>query len=826
MTERLPKIRLRHWMIAIALLFILTLPLVYSAIVVPLSPAQQALVSLALLAFAIAASVSRLMRPLIIFLSCFASMRYFYWRISSTLNLETEFDAVISVLLLGAEIYGLVILFLGYFQTIEVLKRTSPPLQSVPSVDILIPTYNESAGIVRRTAIGALAIDYPNKKVFVLDDGRRPEIQAMAESLGCEYLTRADNRHAKAGNLNEALKQTSGELVAIFDADHVPVRSFLKKTVGFFEDSKVALVQTAQHFFNPDPYERNLHLTGRVAPEQSFFYHVIQPGNDFWNAAFFCGSCAVLRRSALESIGGIKTQTVTEDAHTALELHSRGLLSVYLPLPLAAGLATETFAAHVKQRIRWARGMAQILRIDCPLFKSGLSLPQRLNYFNAMLHFFFGIPRLIMILAPLTFLLLGAHPIKANALAVIAYILPHIGLSTIANSIISKSFRQSFWAGVYEVSIAPYTAGVTLMAMLNPKLGKFNVTDKGTNLDEAYFDLQTSWVTLSLIALSVLGLMVAFPVRLLLFGLHGSDPTELHSILINTPWALANLMTLIAAACVAYEQPQQREMPRVEREYGCLLEFAGQAVICRTLDISESGVAVSLDRPLAITPEVDLTLWDAPEPWQAESARSAEPASGVSENLRLRAKLVRCDWNASGQVVAAFSFLNLEGAKHRALVQLIFCGDNSWTRHRYPQDQVVRSFWYLLTTFWRVTKPRQARSRRSPRISGRWKGWLDGREITCHVLSAHGASIESASSLSEEAEAGVLLLEFQPGIRLQMQVSRRRSLNDSLKLFSLEFRWDSFDAQASVGEKIYDGNKAPQSSPIRHPVLKWLQELR
>lgn len=810
MTEYLSTIRLRHWMIALALLFTLVLPLVYSAIVVPLSPAQQALVSVALLVFAVAASFSRRMRPLVIFLSCFASMRYFYWRISSTLNFDTEFNAVISLLLLGAEIYGLLILFLGYFQTIEVLKRNPPPLRATPSVDIFIPTYNEAVEIVRRTAIGALAIDYPNKEVYILDDGRRTEIRAMAEGLGCHYLTRPDNRHAKAGNLNHALGQTRGELLAIFDADHVPVRGFLKKTVGFFEDSKVALVQTAQHFFNPDPYERNLNLTGRVAPEQSFFYHVIQPGNDFWNSAFFCGSCAVLRRSAIESMGGFKTQTVTEDAHTALELHARGFLSVYLPLPLAAGLATETFAAHVKQRMRWARGMAQILRIDCPLLKRGLSLPQRLNYFNAMLHFFFGIPRLIMILAPLTFLLLGAHPIKANALAVIAYILPHIGLSTIANSIISKSFRQSFWAGVYEVSIAPYTAGVTLLAMLNPKMGKFNVTDKGTNLAEARFDLQTCWPMLVLIVLSLLGLVVAFPLRLLEFHFYGTDPSELHSILINTPWALANLITLIAAACVGFEQPQQRELPRVRRNFLCEIKFGLTTLACQTLDISESGVSVRLDRPLAIPAECEILIRD-----KADSLPS----------LQLPVRRVRCDWSEVGEIVAAFSFSKLEPAQHRALIQLIFSGDDSWTRHQYPKDQVFRSLWYLVTTFWRVTKPRQARCRQAPRISGRWRGSFEGREVNCVVLSACGALVESTEDGSIGRESGVLRIEIQPGVYAQAAGQARR-VEGSFNRWVLVFDWGHTQEQTLFSERIYQNSEMPRPKTVRNSMWRWIEDLR
>ncbi|MEW5975747.1 MAG: UDP-forming cellulose synthase catalytic subunit [Acidobacteriota bacterium] len=786
------NVRLSRWIPGIGLLIVLFLPFVYSAIVVPLSPVQQALVAGALIGFAMLASTSRWMRPLIIFLSCFASMRYLYWRISSTLNFDTEWNGVVSVLLLGAEVYGLLILFLGYFQTIEVFKRTSPPLTRFPSVDVFVPTYNEPAEIVRRTVIGALAIDYPNKKVYLLDDGRRPEMRRLAEEVGCHYLTRPDNRHAKAGNLNNALQHTSGELLAIFDADHVPVRGFLQKTVGFFEDANVALVQTAQHFFNPDPYERNLHLTDRVAPEQSFFYHVIQPGNDFWNAAFFCGSCAVLRRSSIEAIGGFKTQTVTEDAHTALELHSRGFSSVYLPVPLAAGLATETFAAHVQQRMRWARGMAQILRIDCPLWKRGLSWPQRLNYFNAMLHFFFGIPRLIMILAPLTFLLLGLHPIKANALAVMAYILPHIGLSTIANSVLSKSYRQSFWASVYEVSIASYTAGVTLLALLNPRLGKFNVTDKGTCLGEARFDWRTSRTPLLLITLSVVALTVAFPLRLVWFSYHGKEASELHSILINTPWALANLLTLIAAACVAYEQPQQRRAPRVARDFLCVLDFGGLVVTGRSVTISETGVSVRLPRPLAVPQECS--------GWIRSEVDATLPV------FRGRLRRVSCDWENDGQVLASFSFGQLDPYAHRRLVELIFCGDDSWTRHRYPRDQILRSFWYLVTTFWRVTEPRRPRQRQSPRLAGNWKAWCQDQECRCTSLSGLGALIRFDGASAVPSVGSKLRVAMGEERNIEASIGRVVALEGQAGGYGVQFEWPSPQLFSVFCDNLYRGH--------------------
>ena len=783
--------RRRKTTIGVALLVVLALPLLYPLVVVPLTPGQQAEVALILMGLALLASQGRATRPLIMLLSCFASMRYFYWRVSTTLRLDVMPDALVSLLLLAAETYGLLVLLLGYFQTVEVHPRTPRAHAGLPSVDVFVPTYNEPIDIVRRTLIGALAIDYPRKQVYVLDDGKRPEMEELARRLGCRYLTRPDNRHAKAGNLNHALAHSDGELIAIFDADHVPVRGFLRKTLGFFEDPLVALVQTAQHFFNPDPFERNLKLTGRIAPEQSFFYHVIQPGNDFWNSAFFCGSSAVLRRSAVLSIGGFKTDTVTEDAHTALQLHAEGHRSVYLPLPLAAGLATETLGAHVKQRMRWARGMVQVLRLDCPLFKKGLTLSQRLNYFNATMHFFFGIPRLILILAPLSFLLFGVHPLKADALALFAYILPHLGLSVLANSMLSDRFRHSFWAGVYEVSIAPYTAWVTLLAVLNPRLGKFNVTDKGASMDRARVDYANAWPTLVLLGLSTLSLMVALPLRLWLFGRGAWEPNELNAILINSLWALANFWTLLAAACVAYEQPQQRQAPRLRRRFACTLRLGESVAISkgRTLDMSENGARITLPRAIALPEECRLEL-----------------EGGDGDPLLLSVEPRWCDWAPDGNVEVGLRFLGLDQDEqaHRRLVELLFSGDASWSERSHPRDRPFRSFAYLVGTVWRVARPRRRQSRRAPRIAGRWTCTVDGAPATCLALSPEGAELRSAD-LPAGASCS-LALQLQAGRVVDLTGKMVRSGEGRL---CLAFQWEGLARKQAFAELLYGSGAQP-----------------
>jgi len=535
-------------------------------VIFPLPARAHIVLSLLIIAVALVidARLPR-MRLAVVFLSLAASLRYMIFRGAETLAWGSWPDIATSLTLYGAEMYALITLMSGYFQT-AIIRRNKPvsidglaPSQ-LPSVDIMIPSYNEEAGVLRPTVLGALSVDYPRKRVFVLDDGRREWVQDMCAELGAGYLDRPDNHGAKAGNVNAALPRTNGELIAFFDADHVPVRGFLKATVGFFlQNTNLSLVQTPHHFYNPDPFMRNLHLEGIVPPEQHLFYHGIQLGNDFWNSAFFCGSCAVIRREALEEVGGLQHLTVTEDAHTALQMHARGWDSLYLDIPLAAGLATETYGVHIGQRVRWARGMAQIVRLDNPLFKPGLSLPQRINYFNAAWHFFFGLPRIIFLTTPALYLIFDLHPLDANVREVLVYAIPHLILVGLGAVSMHRNVRHSLWPEVYEAAIAPYTALVTTLAIFAPRRGKFNVTAKGETLDEVTFDWRNAMPLLIGMALIFVGFVVVpFKIR--------DNPLDIDTILVAALWNAYNLVVLTAATFAALERPQRRRFHRVGRD--------------------------------------------------------------------------------------------------------------------------------------------------------------------------------------------------------------------------------------------------------------------
>jgi cellulose synthase (UDP-forming) len=378
--------------------------------------------------------------------------------------------------------------------------------------------------------------------------------------------------------------------VAIFDCDHVPTRSFLQMTLGWMiADPKLGMLQTPHHFYSPDPFERNLLQYKTIPNEAELFYGIVQDGNDFWNATFFCGSCAVLRRATLDEVGGIATETVTEDAHTSLRMQKLGYNTAYINIPQAAGLATESLAAHVGQRIRWARGMIQILRTDNPLFGGKMKFTQRLCYFNAMAHFLYAVPRLVFLLAPLAYLLLRKTIIPGYWVAILVYAFPHLILSSLTNSRVQGNHRHSFWNEIYEAVLAPYILAPTLLALINPKLGKFNVTGKGSIQSRTQFDSKIAAPTKWLLFLNFLG-MVVVPYRLLV-----TDRDHTGAVIMNLVWILFNMVILGVAAAVAHEQKQRRQTVRIEARIPVRIDLPdGRQIAGMSIDMSIGGASIRL----------------------------------------------------------------------------------------------------------------------------------------------------------------------------------------------------------------------------------------
>lgn len=410
-----------------------------------------------------------------------------------------------------AELYGLCQFCFFTYQSWSPTERTAAPITTYRTVDIMVTVVDEPLSILRQTLISCLAQEYPRDRytVYVLDDGHRDEARQLAASLGCEYIRRPDRpRHAKAGNLNHALQLSHGELVAIFDVDHIPARTFLKDTVGFFDDPKVAIVQTPHHFYNPDIFQRNLRVGEEVKNEQALFFRSLQAGRDTHNSAFFAGSSGLLRRKPLMEIGGFQTQTITEDIHTSMNLHAKGYRSCYLNKVLSAGLMPETFDGYLKQRKRWAMGCIQVLLRDNPLTKRGLSLAQRIDYFGSIFYFFFGLPRLICLLAPLASLLFSTSPLKADMLELSNFFFSFFLASALVMRPVSRGSRNPFWSDVYETAMCFALSAVALKALAAPRKERpFEVTPKGQQVKKSSVtELSLAWPHLVTFSLLLIGL--------------------------------------------------------------------------------------------------------------------------------------------------------------------------------------------------------------------------------------------------------------------------------------------------------------------------------
>jgi len=548
-------------------------------------------------------------------LAIITSTRYIFWRTTQTLAFGTPLEFLFGTGLYLAELYAWILLILGFLQTTWPLNRPVIEIEGEPdtwpTVDVYIPTYNESLDIVRNTTFAAMDMDYPHDRfnVYILDDGRRPEFRAFAREAGCGYITRDNNLHAKAGNLNAAMKKTDGELIAIFDCDHVPTRAFLQLTVAYFQkEEKLALMQTPHFFYSPDPVQRNLATAKDMPGEGDLFYGPVQGGNDLWNATFFCGSCAVIRREALMETNGFAGETVTEDAHTALKLQRTGWSTAYISARLSAGLATERLVLHIGQRIRWARGMTQILRIENPLTGPGLKWQQRLCYLNAMLHFQFPLPRICFLTSPLAYLIFGQNIIAASASLIFAYAAPHLFCSQVTSERSQAGERRPFWGEIYETILAFHLVAPTVMTWFNPRKGKFNVTDKGDLLDRTFFDWAIVKPHLICIGLIVFGIVLAVVKRIFFPHLFN---VQLDTLALNVAWAIFSLIILTGAVSVARETRQARQTIRVDAQLPVAVHFAsGHVVDGTTIDISMGGAAISLPKelPTGDAPITDIVL--------------------------------------------------------------------------------------------------------------------------------------------------------------------------------------------------------------------------
>ncbi len=550
-------------------------------------------------------------RAVFLGIGTFVVLRYLLWRLSSTIpSIDSPLDFAAGVLLVGAECYCVTMLFLSLFTVADPIERPTAPRLSdddAPIVDVFVPSYNESIEIVAPTLAAAKRMNYPAGKlnVFLLDDGateeklqsenaavasravtRRQTLQALCVELGVRYLAREENRHAKAGNLNNGLANSDGEIIVVFDADHVPAQSFLTETVGFFKnDEKLFLVQTPHFFLNPDPIEKNLSAT-RMPAENEMFYGLVQKGLDKWNAAFFCGSAALLRRQALEQVGGFHGSSITEDAESALELHSRGWKSLYVDKAMVAGLQPETFDAFITQRSRWCRGMVQILLLKNPLTNKGLTFPQRLCYLSSSMFWLFPLSRMAFIFAPMLYIFFGMRIYIANSQEFIAYTLTYMIAATMIQSYIFGRFRWPWMSDTYEYIQSVMLFRAVISVFLDPKNPKFEVTAKGQTLEED----RLSGMAMPYFAIFFLVLASMGVLGYRFF----TEPNARDLITVVGVWTGLNLFLTGIGLGAVCERRERRSVPRIASNVKATISVGAQVIPVVIEDMSIGGLKVRL----------------------------------------------------------------------------------------------------------------------------------------------------------------------------------------------------------------------------------------
>ena len=487
-------------------------------------------------------------RRLVAVVAMAVTLYYLYWRVTATFNHSALF---FSWSLWIAECFGTLTTFLFYFAVWRPLSRVAPPPLAGRTVDVLIPTLNEPVAVLRKTLLACIDLTYPHR-ILILDDGNRPKVKTLCDELGVVYLARESHEHAKAGNVNFGLAHSTAEFVAVFDADHAPLSHFIDRLIGYFRDEKLGFAQAPQEFYNIDSFQHRAdHEKKYIWTEQGLFYNLIQPGRDRWNAAYFVGSCALMRRAALDDVGGFATASITEDMLTSIRIHAKGWSSVYHNEGLAYGIAAETIHPFHTQRRRWGLGGWQVFFRANPLFVPGLSLPQRLCYLGSLIYPIEGFQKLVFYATPPIVLFTGVLPMNALDVTYLLHFVPYYVLSLFAFNEMGRGYAgylmlEQFSMGKFVTYLESF-----FYLFLPRRARQFKVTPKGEAASTPY-RLMLPQVIVGLGSIAA----IVYAIFQLLMNLRGDE----FIVAVNSLWALFNSGLALGIILYARTKFQQRRI--------------------------------------------------------------------------------------------------------------------------------------------------------------------------------------------------------------------------------------------------------------------------
>lgn len=536
----------------------------------------------------------------------FFTIMYLIWRLFFTIPFEYGIVSIVAGFsLLIVEVLGMVEAFVHYVNMYSVKGYELPvvPLDMYPDVDVFIATYSEEPSLLYKTINGCKYMEYPDKSkvhIYLCDDNRRPEMRALAEKMGVNYLDRENNEGAKAGNLNNALAHSSSPYIVTFDADMIPKSDFLMKTIPYFIDAeiknkgrkedkiKLGFLQSPQAFYNPDLFQFNLFSETRIPNEQDYFYKDIQVARTKTNSVIYGGSNTVLAREALEAIGGFYTKAITEDFATGILIQKAGYVSMGISEPLASGMSATDLQGLIQQRIRWGRGVIATGRKMHIYTCKDLSFAQKINYWASIWYWYAPVKRLIYMLSPILYAAFGFMVFKCTLLQVLLFWLPMYISSNICLRMLSRNIRNTKWTSIYENVLFPFMLLPIILETFGVSLKKFKVTDKEAKQSKKGQNLIYMVPFLIFIVLSVLGLINCVTIMF--------DSASVGPIVVVF-WLVYNLYLLVMSLFFVDGRIANRKAERVAVELPCTLKNEMYTLTGTTRDISEKGISVIMDKP-------------------------------------------------------------------------------------------------------------------------------------------------------------------------------------------------------------------------------------
>ena len=514
---------------------------------------------------------------------------------------------MLGFVLFTAEVLGLIAFFNFQYLFTSKYKLELKTLndfedKNIPFVDVLICTYNEPLQLLEKTIAACTNLEYPNNKfkIHVCDDGRRESLKILCSNYKVNYISREDNEGAKAGNINNALKFLTGDLFAVLDADMIPKKEFLTKTVGYFSNENMAFVQTPQVYYNQDMYQYN--LSQNLPNEQDFFMRDIQEARAAKNAVLHVGTNALFRREFVNNIGGYPTCSITEDMAVGMLLQSNGYDSVLVNEELVLGLSATTFTELVKQRDRWCRGNLQVLKHFNPIFTKGLSFAQKIAYFDGAVYWFANLQKMVYILCPLIYLLTSTLIIDSSLKSLLNMYLPFILGQILIFNTLSPKTRSFKWSHYYEIAMAPHLCMSILKELLFLKT-KFNVTSKEILYNKKQFQLKVVLPHIIIIIITIVAWIVS-TLALIKYKIN------VGAYLLNIFWSGYNFMGAIISIKVAYQKPIFRSSERISvtKDTKVSIKYKSKSLDAILVDISEIGAGLKLNKDIYIEPGEIVTL--------------------------------------------------------------------------------------------------------------------------------------------------------------------------------------------------------------------------